>query len=117
MCRERCESISSWNLTGNVLRETKKIVTSYLVVDRKNSICFKKCCIQCTFLDLGGDAGRTRVLSGEILKLTLKRTYHFSFFVERICRCSFIVLNYSSWRGTEQDIDDHRIDFLFSPSG
>ena len=65
---ERCESLSSWNLTGNVLRETKKIVTSYLVVDRKNSIGFKKCCIQCTFLDLGGDAGRTRVLSENCVK-------------------------------------------------
>ena len=68
VCRERCESLSSWNLTGNVLRETKKIVTSYLVVDRKNSIGFKKCCIQCTFLDLGGDAGRTRVLSENCVK-------------------------------------------------
>ena len=62
----------------------------------------------------GRPDGRESFLENYLKTTYTKRTYLFSFFLERICCCSFIVLiydKYSPWRGMEQD--DRLV--LFSP--
>ena len=95
VCIERGVEHFLLELNWKCIERDKEIVTRAICLLIETASASRSAVFSVLSLILGV-TGRTRVLSGELqLKkiLMLKRTYHFSFVLERICCCSFIVLN------------------------